>query len=57
MIKFGIKTSDCLGLQKVEQFPITLNRVADIKKIHKLDDYNCSNFEWLGWRFLINGRK
>lgn len=48
MIKVGIKTCDCLGLQKVEQFPITLNRVADINKIHKLDEYYCSNLNGLG---------
>ena len=48
MIKFGIKTRDCLGLQKVEQFPKTINRVADIKKIHKLDDYYRSNLNGLG---------
>ncbi len=48
MIKFGIKTRDCLGLQKVEQFPKTINRVADIKKIHKLDKNNCSNLNGLG---------
>lgn len=48
MIKFGIKTRDCLGLQKVEQFSKTINRVADIKIIHKLDDYYCSNFNGLG---------